>query len=119
MTAIDNLRAYPSNNSEPPLLTELLRAAILEVVDRLEEDTELLWSTMNKIPHAPQKPRQKYKPRKTRKPREDKGADPSAVAPARANPSGTPPPDGPPVPSPDTKLRTWGNDRRVTEGAPD
>ena len=125
MTAIDKLRAHPPANAEPPPLTELLREAILEIADRI--------------------------------PKEDEGADPSAAAPARANPSGTLPPDGPPVSSPeavrlikegaspvdalitagqgeqvghapddqpsdpplDTNLRTWDDQRRVTEGAPD
>lgn len=95
MTAIDRLRNRFFDDGSPPSTDQVLRDAVLELAASVH-DLEVIMRAVvdhDEVLRA-KKPRKKYK---ARNPRGGKGADTSPAAQARAAPSGSPPPDGPPA----------------------
>ena len=96
MSAIDRLRKKFFPGGSPLSPEEVLRDAVMELRDHLDDLSVWTDKRLTFLEKAQAKNPRKYKPRK---PREDQGADPKPDAPARAEPQGHLPPEGSPVPS--------------------
>ena len=95
LSAVDRLRLRQLDGAKPPSMEQMLKDAVLE----LDERVTLMLENPAVVINAPPPPNKPGSLGKALNPREDEGMASTADAPARAEPSGLPPPDGSPVPS--------------------